>query len=134
VATCLQIQGHSKPWIFVFKFKDIEGLSSFVWINPDYLRKISNVSQMAQLGTLYSFHQVIHESEGGYRSRLNLHNFRLSCVLRNPATLAQSRKWSIRMISSTFPLIYIIASLRCTKSTTRTWRKTVTIPTVPLHG
>jgi hypothetical protein len=36
----LQIQGHSRPWIFVFKFKDIQGLSSFVrtlskhlWLN-----------------------------------------------------------------------------------------------------
>jgi hypothetical protein len=26
----LQIQEHWRPWIFVFKFKDIQGLSSFV--------------------------------------------------------------------------------------------------------
>ena len=31
VYTSLQIQGHSRTWIFVFKFKDIQGLSSFVW-------------------------------------------------------------------------------------------------------
>jgi hypothetical protein len=29
-STSLQIQGHSRPWIFVFKFKDIQRLSSFV--------------------------------------------------------------------------------------------------------
>ena len=29
-STSLQIQGHSRLWIFVFKFKDIQELSSFV--------------------------------------------------------------------------------------------------------
>jgi hypothetical protein len=29
-STSLQIPRHSRPWIFVFKFKDIQGLSSFV--------------------------------------------------------------------------------------------------------
>jgi hypothetical protein len=37
-STSLQIQGHSRPWMFVFKFKGIEGLSSFV-------RTLTNVDQ-----------------------------------------------------------------------------------------